>query len=211
MKLAFPDGDESWKFRDGLNWDNEQFGVAKPKIKNFRTCLDLGGHIGITSIRFAKYFEQVHAFEPVHGKYFKKNTEEFDNITLHEHAVADYEGTVDMFINTKNSGGCAVVHEGIIDYLYSKNFVVESTPFPCKPIDYYNFENVDFIKIDVEGYNIPVINSMKKLLENNNPIMHIEIAADENYNQRFYKMMTDLGYKEFAQVGRIDKFYERVL
>jgi FkbM family methyltransferase len=208
MKLAFPDGDQSWKFRDGLNWDSEQFEVAKRKIKNFRTCLDLGGHVGITSIRFAKHFEHVHAFEPVNGKYFKQNTKQFNNITLYEHAVSDHEGTVDMFINTNNS--CAVIHEGIIDYLYSKNFVVEPTSFPCKAIDDYNFENVDFIKIDVEGYNIPVINGMKKLLENNNPIMHIEIAADKSYNQRFYKLMKELGYKEYAQVGKIDKFYERV-
>jgi hypothetical protein len=40
--------------------------------------------------------------------------------------------------------------------------------------------------------------------------MQIEIAADENYNKRFYDKMKQLGYKEFAQVGRIDKFYERV-
>ena len=210
MKLAFPEGDESWKFRNGLNWDSQQFETAKSKIKNFRTCLDLGGHVGITSIRFAKYFEHVHAFEPVHCKYFKQNTAGIDNITLHEHAVSDYKGTVEMFINKKNSGGCAVIHEGIVDYLYKKNFVIEPTSFPCDTIDSYNFENVDFIKIDVEGYNIPVFNGMTKLLENNDPVLHIEIAADEDYNRRFYKMIKDLGYTEFAKVGKIDRFYERV-
>lgn len=207
--LIYPDGDQSWKFRDGLNWDKNQFETAKRKIKNFRTCLDLGGHIGITSIRFSKYFEHVHAFEPIHGKYFKQNTSNIDNITLYEHAVSDHEGTVDMFINTNNSGGCAVVHEGIIDYLHRKNTVVNSTPYPCMPIDHYDFKDVDFIKIDVEGYNIPVLNGMKKLLEDNNPVMHIEIANDPSYNDRFFDLMKSLGYEEFAEIGH-DKFYERV-
>ena len=209
MQLVYPEGDQSWKFRDGLNWDKEQFETAKNKIKNFRTCLDLGGHIGITSIRFAKFFEQVYAFEPIHAKYFRQNTSNIDNITLYEHAVSDHEGTVDMFINTNNSGGCTVVHEGVVDYLYRKNLVVESTPYPCKPIDHYSFKDVDFIKIDVEGYNIPVLNGMKKLLENNDPVMHIELANDPGYNQRFFDLMKSLGYSEFAAIGH-DKFYERV-
>ena len=51
---------------------------------------------------------------------------------------------------------------------------------------------------------------MTKLLENNDPVLHIEIAADEDYNRRFYKMIKDLGYTEFAKVGKIDRFYERV-
>lgn len=209
MELVYPPEDQSWKFRDGLNWDKEQFNVARRKIKQYRTCLDLGGHIGITSIRFAQYFEQVHTFEPIHGEYFKQNTAHLNNVHLHEHAVSDKEGTVDMFINKSNSGGCAVVHEGIVDYLYKKNLVVESTPFPCKPIDAYDFKDVDFIKIDVEGYNIPVIEGMRNLLENNNPVMHIEIAADEEYNKKFYKLINSLGYRQYAQVGRIDKFYAR--
>lgn len=208
MNLAYPPGDKSWKFRGGLNWDHEQFEKAKERIKNYRTCLDLGGHIGITSIRFSKYFEQVHAFEPINFEYFKQNTSGIENITLYEHAVSDHEGTVDMFINTNNSGGCTVIHEGVIDYLYRKNLIVDSTPYPCKPVDSYNFKDVDFVKIDVEGYNIPVINGMKELLKDNDPVMHIEMANDPKYNQKFAKLMKSLDYRVFANIGH-DKFYER--
>lgn len=151
----------------------------------------------------------MHAFEPVHCKYFKENTNHLDNVTLYEHAVSNHEGTVDMFINKQNSGGCAVVHEGIIDYLYRKNMVVNSTPFPCKPLDHYNFKDVDFIKIDVEGYNIPVIEGMKNLLENNNPVLHIEIANDEKYNKKFEQLISSLGYRQYSHYGKIDRFYKR--
>jgi FkbM family methyltransferase len=210
MKLKYPEGDNSWKFRNGLEWDREHFETAQKKIKNYRTCLDLGGHIGITSIRFSKHFEQVHTFEPIHIDCFEHNTAELDNVTLYPYAVSDKTGTVDMFINTNNSGGCAVVHEGIIDYLYRKNQFVPTTSFPCRAVDEFDFQDVDFIKIDVEGYNLPVLDGMKNLLERCSPIMQIEIAADEAYNKRFYNKMKELGYTEFAQVGRIDKFYERV-
>ena len=210
MDLKYPKDDNSWRFRNGLEWDKEHFETARTKIKNYRTCLDLGGHIGITSIRFSKYFEQVHTFEPIHTDCFEHNTADLDNVTLYPYAVSDKTGTVDMFINTNNSGGCAVVHEGIIDYLYRKNKFVPTTSFPCRAVDEFDFQDVDFIKIDVEGYNLPVLDGMRNLLERCSPIMQSEIAADENYNKRFYKKMKELGYTEFAQVGPIDKFYERV-
>lgn len=205
--LKYPPGDKSWKFRDGLNWDKAQFNISLKKIKKFRTCIDLGGHIGITSTRFSKYFEQVHAFEPIHGEFFKANTSHLKNVTLHEAAVSDYNGTVDMFINVDNSGGCAVVHEGIIDYLYRKNLVVNTTPFPCVVLDDFKFKQVDFIKMDIEGYNIPAINGMRKTLEEWSPVMHIEIGGDEDYNKRFYKLMEELGYKEYDAYGKIDRFF----
>jgi len=208
-ELKYPDGDKSQSFRHGLDWDKDQFAICLKKLKSFRNCLDLGGHIGITTIRFSQYFEHVYAFEPVHSKYFKHNTKHLKNVTLFEYAVSDYNGEVDMFINVNNSGGCAVVHEGIIDYLYEKNFVVPTTKFPCVKIDNYNFKDIDFIKMDIEGYNIPALNGMEKLLENNNPVMHIEIGGGDEYSNRFYKLMDKLGYREYAQHGKIDRFFCR--
>ena len=196
-------------FRKGLSWDEAQFNICLKKITNFRNCLDLGGHIGITTIRFSKYFDHVYAFEPIHGEYFKQNTKHLENVTLYEYAVSDHNGSVDMFINKENSGGCAVLHEGIQDYLYRKNWVVPTTKYPCVVVDDYNFTDIDFIKMDIEGYNIPALNGMIKLLENNNPVMHIEISGDDAYNKKFYKLIDELGYKEYAQYGRIDRFFYR--
>ena len=106
-ELKYPDGDKSQSFRHGLDWDKDQFALCLNKLKSFRNCIDLGGHIGITTIRFAQHFKHVYAFEPVHGKYFKHNTKHLKNVTLYEYAVSDYNGNVDMFINVNNSGGCA--------------------------------------------------------------------------------------------------------
>ena len=90
--------------------------------------------------------------------------------------------------------GRATVHEKneFQDY---ENFKINS-----KRIDDINFKNkISFIKIDVEGHEIEVINGAKLTIKRNKPILLVEIAeqhskkkVDESINY-----INKLGYKSF--------------
>ena len=68
-----------------------------------------------------------------------------------------------------------------------------------KPLDDYNFTDVDIIKIDVEGHEHSVLLGAKQTILQNKPLIQIEIQTKQKY--AVYKLLENLGmqriYKRF--------------
>jgi hypothetical protein len=45
---------------------------------------------------------------------------------------------------------------------------------PCQSLDDFGFTNVDFIKVDVEGYENNIVKSGEKTIRDNRPIIIVE-------------------------------------
>ena len=59
----------------------------------------------------------------------------------------------------------------------------------------------DFIKIDVEGHELAVLNGAKKLISSNTPpMMMVEIQAD---HREILQILRDCGYKLFKADGEM--------
>jgi FkbM family methyltransferase len=67
---------------------------------------------------------------------------------------------------------------------------------PMVSIDSLNLNRIDFIKIDVEGMEIEVLNGAKTTLNKSKPIMLIEIIKSDR--AELEKFVTDNGYSVFA-------------
>lgn len=213
--IKLPEKDEVFvKKNNVLDWGKEEFAIVKPHLTSFRTCLDIGAHVGITSIRYAKYFNNVHSFEPVHYNLLKENTKDLNNVICHNTAVSDTKQTVKMYPGTYNSG------VGVIPHQHNKEWIdkrfnneksrykdVEMIDVNCEVIDDLELNDVDFIKIDVEGYNIPVITGMMKTLQKTHPIIQLEMAFESVVNKQVSDMLTSLGYTVFYRYER-DNFYK---
>ena len=66
---------------------------------------------------------------------------------------------------------------------------------PLVSLDSQNFKRVDFIKIDVEGMELEVLNGASKILKRSRPVMLIEqIKTDTNQLEQFLK---DAGYQHY--------------
>lgn len=113
--------------------------VALSHCTRFRTAIDVGGHVGLWAMQLAKKFQAVHAFEPVdtHRECFVRNLEGFQNATLHAAALGEHEGSVRIETAPTSSGDSRVGGDGEI---------------PLHTLDSYNLTDVDFIKLDCEGY-----------------------------------------------------------
>ena len=190
------------------NWGESDWEIIKRQLKNKRTCLDIGAHNGLTTLRFAEHFEHVHSFEPILGDYLQENTKQFNNVTLYFNAVTDKEQELEMFTNPHNSG-CGMVNYSDMERLLNSRYFKENarfediaTPIKVKgiTIDSLNLTDVDLIKIDVEGYNIPVLNGMIETLKNNSPIIQIENHPENpGVMTQSNKILTDLGYIHYYQ------------
>lgn len=189
------------KLKDLTTWGEKEFLICKNYIANWRTCLDIGAHIGLTSLRYSQYFNSVHSFEPILHEYIKENTESSSNITVHPYAVSDEKKIVRMWPNPYNTGRSIVETEANSKFV-NKSYKssagrysdVKCVDIQTATIDEFEFENVDFVKIDVEGYNVPVLNGMLKTLDRCSPVVQIEDTKDLETNKQVKRIFASLGY-----------------
>lgn len=149
--------------------------------KERRVALDIGGHVGLWSRVMAKDFKQVIAFEPlgVHVDCFRCNLFSIPfghNVTLHQRAVADASGKmIEVFMPGNNTGHAHVLMsdpetaEGLRELVES--IAIDDLEFP---------DVIDFMKIDVEGFELNVLHGAKETICMHKPTIIVEQKANGN-------------------------------
>jgi len=158
------------------------------------TAIDIGAHVGFWSFYLYKNFKIVHAFEPVKDfrDCFNLNVKA-KNVNLYDCALGSENSFVSMEIDQSNSGKTHIKNQSLADQT------------PIKKLDDFKFENVDFIKIDVEGYEEFVIKGGIETLKKNHPLIIIEQKSGaDRYGLEKYGAI-----KELESIGA--KVIERVV
>ena len=153
-------------------------------VKNKRTALDIGANVGLWSRDLVKYFDQVIAFEPVamFRECLEKNVTA-SNISVESVALGDSEGQVRMIITDGNTGHTHVDPA--------------STNGDTRIIrlDSLNLQNVDYIKIDCEGFEYRVLQGAKETIQRCRPVVVIEQKPHDMYSK---------DYGQFAAIGLLE-------
>lgn len=213
--LAFPDyqNKKGLMFINTKNHDLKQWEYCLSKIKNFRTCIEFGAHVGTSAIQYSKSFEKIISFEPLPDLFecLKYNTKKLSNVEVHNFAISDTNGFTDIFVNPKNSGSNVIESEETSKLIKSRwgnknrQIFVETKPIQVetRTIDSFGFNDVDFIKIDTEGFNIQPLMGMEETLRNNSPLIMMELGQDKNPGKKY---LLSMGYKLLCKIG-IDEIY----
>lgn len=186
-------------------------------VKSKDTVIDIGAHVGISVNHWAKEFINVIAFEPMidHYQCLQKNIKNFNNIITHNCALGNFSGsTKGTYRSRKNSGSFQMIDSGYIQPRNEskiRNFV----DIDVTTLDSYNFNNVDLIKIDVEGWEAEVLEGAQNTIKKNKPVLMIEILTDNphktlktNYDySRIFEILQKLNYKEVAHITPDDRIF----
>jgi FkbM family methyltransferase len=131
------------------------------KNKSLRKVIDIGAWWGPWSLWWQDKAQHVEIFEPNQKiiPKLKNNIKDFKNCTLHETALGDKSGNVSMEYAS---------HTGTYHIKDTNGSISLQT------LDSYNFDSVDIIKIDAEGYEIPVLQGAKNTILKNKPWIQIE-------------------------------------
>ena len=162
--------------------------LDKPRQK--RVCIDIGAHMGRYSILALKHFhyDKVVAIEanPRTFTLLKKNIELntiTKKVTLVPIALGNQKGTLEFESNENNLAVAHVVTSRTT--LSPRNKVIQVASDRASEvlrINHVNYKEIDFIKMDVEGFEYQVLDGMKEILEDmqSGSYVMIEISNPEN-------------------------------
>jgi FkbM family methyltransferase len=174
--------DKPFKFHHGPSFAESYIELFETEIYRFKpnpgssTILDCGANMGLSVLYFSINYPDHHiiAFEPDPDIFaiLKENVETFGlkNVTLHQNAVWTQTETLKFF--TDGGMGGRVNNE----YSLQEPKLIEAVPL----LDYLT-EDVDFLKIDIEGAEDIVLKYCGKSLQN---AKHIFFEYHNNVNSK---------------------------
>jgi FkbM family methyltransferase len=173
------------------------------KHQRNNVCIDVGGHIGTHCIPYSKLFDRVYTFEAneENYSYLVRNIDlnKRTNITAYNKAVSDTKRKASVKqMDTHNTGQFAVIDDA--------NGSLETVT-----IDEFQIQNVDFIKIDVEGRELDVIKGASETINKYKPLLQVEFShlSDDVFGiskEDTINYISNLGYVVFRKI-HADTFF----
>jgi FkbM family methyltransferase len=139
------------------------------------TALDIGANRGYYSYALAKIADQVEAFEPHPGlaRFLRRKLGR--SVHVHEVALSNRSGSAILHIPQVKTG-IDVHYNSSIKKVYAFEKYIE-VEVRVTTLDEFGFDDVGFIKIDVEGSDMDVIEGGRQTIARNRPNMVVEITA----------------------------------
>lgn len=202
MQIHKPDS-ENWLGKYAHNtfetYQLSEYNSAMARVKNRRVAIDVGANLGIMSYRLVKDFEFVHAFEPLFHEYLSKNVLA-DNFKVYPYAAGNEEKTETMRVGIHHCGGSNIAKNREANQTYQDVKVVK--------IDSFNITDVDFMKIDVEDYELYTLLGSINTIEQYKPTVLIELQETNPNYRKILELFASMNYKREI-VGELDSvFYQ---
>ena len=155
------------------------------KDKTRYHALDIGANVGEVTSYLSANWNQVTAFEPTPNTFEILCNNVSSNVTCENIGISNHEGHL-HFITGKDQRKNQIVSENF----HKKGW--DKISIPVRPLDSYKFDNIDFMKIDVEGHERYVVLGAENTIKQCNPLIVIEISFEKKvYDKEMSKNHTD--------------------
>lgn len=151
--------------------------------------IDIGANIGLWALPLAKQGVEVHAFEPSPRPYkvLRKAAKKYPNLHVYPYALGEANYLAQL--NLHYSSG----HNSLART--AKDFTGHQIKTRVRSLDGFNMENVGLIKIDTQGYEIPILLGAKQTIIRCKPRLIIEIHSPyEEQIEKATQILKELGY-----------------
>lgn len=150
--------------------------------------VDIGANWGKWVGRMIK-LREVYAFEPDPRMcaYMRMSLRGNPRFHLEPVALGDSEGLVDLNMT---------LNPGMNSILYNKHLSFWKIKVALKKLDSYNLNGIGVIKIDTEGYEMPVLYGAVETIRRNKPRLAIELHMDyKTETRKMDDFLKPLGYR----------------
>ncbi|SNX52860.1 FkbM family methyltransferase [Thermoanaerobacterium sp. RBIITD] len=218
-------------------WAQIEIDTLAKFIKPGDTVIDAGAYIGTHTIAFANIVGnsgRVIAFEPnpIAFRILENNCvrNSCSNVVLYPYALGNAEGQVSLFINTNNNvGGSCLLDVNKESNDRNHQIIVEQ-----RRLDSILNDSLHFIKADVEGMELELLEGSENLIIKYKPVIFLELISLQNsvpilewakrfgyivygiissaYNEKNYNSSTKNIFGEAKECGllliHLNKFYK---
>jgi FkbM family methyltransferase len=142
-----------------------------------RVAIDIGANKGVYSYALSRLCRAVLAFEPNPKMYGLLAPAVPGNVTTYEVALSNATGQAELILPIQRSGRFS--NQGATlqtKKLDAKDYAM--WPVEQRTLDSYDVRDVAFIKIDVEGFELEVLDGAKATLARERPVLLVEIDAN---------------------------------
>ncbi len=173
--------------REGHPWEPHIRDLLTRLVQPGTTALDIGAHIGTHTLTMAQQAGadgRVYAFEPqrkLHRE-LTRNMElnGLDNVVPLRYAVGAEAAVIEMNASDGlNEGGTSVGRGGDRTEL--------------RTLDSFGFHNVSVMKIDVEGFEDPVLEGARQTIARERPVILVEILGGFDFDRAWPEERAAIG------------------
>lgn len=195
----------------GNIWEPYLHRVFEKYVNKDSIVIEGGCHIGTHSIKLSKLSKELICFEPLKQSNDLLTTNlllnDCNNVTVHNAGISDtISKTIFAWVPFGNVGASGL-HDNPMGIIGDgKLGSDESYEVDLKPIDCLGLEQLDFIKLDVEGYETKAINGGMNTITKCRPVIVLESweshqgGCDLEHTKLKFKMLLDVGYT-VTQIG----------
>ena len=155
---------------------------------------DVGAHVGLWSrpMMHRANTKYIWAFEPNSSvrECYVLNMGGFENYSIYPVALGHKNMKGFLNVETDNSGNTNV-------------HPTRSGNTEIRTLDSFNFEHLDYIKVDVEGFEYNFLQGAVDTLNRCRPFVHLEMKSKNmrTTKEEFKRFMKNIGYNEVKKVG----------
>ncbi|MGA3303296.1 MAG: FkbM family methyltransferase [Methylovirgula sp.] len=158
-----------------------------------RTFVDIGAHIGFYTMGLAPGFDRVVAFEPSKFQYGwltrNRALNAYEHVFCEHVALGEERGEATLNVLSYEGGLNTLSTE-----VASTHHIIDHYTVPVERLDDRGMTDVDLMKIDVEGFEIPVLRGAKATIAASRPIILIEVWTDPERRQKVKAVMDEMDY-----------------
>lgn len=153
---------------------------AQTLLQNTRTAIDVGSNNAVNAVHYAEVFDWVECFEPTGlAQQLWHNTIRDNgvaNVTLHTEAVGETNMTSEILLHERNGGHNHLAHYDKNPRARPERSSKQTESVAVATLDSKNFQTVDFLKIDVEGYELYVLKGADATIDSCRPVCQLEMV-----------------------------------
>jgi FkbM family methyltransferase len=181
-------------------------------VTQFNNAIDVGCWIGDSTSQMSDKFKNIQGFEASLEVYQccleNLKNRNLLNCNIHNIGLSNQNGQV-MFYNGKsNFSGWISSKTSFEETSITNKLIVEG-----KRLDDFNYQNIDFIKIDVDSHEGFLLDGARKFLKENSPVVLIEIKKTIHKDRQDNNMpdpasiLEELGYTMVEKVAKWDYIF----
>jgi FkbM family methyltransferase len=197
----------SYELFQGNIWEEYLHKVFEKYVTKDSVVLDIGAHIGAHTVKLSKLAGTVYAFEPLKqsNELLRKNLlkNNCHNVVVYKSAVSNMVGVGGFEWVYEESVGAAGLSNNPMGRPGYPGYTVDDSDIyevQLVTIDSMMLDRLDFIKLDVEGYEELVIGGAIETIKKYKPVIALECWADHygqvdvEFTKTKFKMLLDIGY-----------------